>query len=279
MNIYYHLISNNGLKNVVAIRENNEQSLYQADSNHPHFNTIVEALDNGDPAVWDLFDVGHGVQHRLRSLSSRVSYDENNHLILFDGDPVHSVLADHVLRVLNAGNDFTPLVKFWERLAGNPSQRSREQLYDWLQANNGFTIDQDGLIVGYRGVMTDREGNYVSRHGGIAFVDGEEVNGSIPNAPGTTISMPRSKVNDDPETGCSYGLHVGTYNYASGWTLSDVLEVRVDPVDVVSVPSDVNFEKLRTCKFYVVGPVDSKHDAPVLDEYDDGYEWDVSYSD
>jgi hypothetical protein len=63
--------------------------------------------------------------------------------------------------------------------------------------------------------------------------------------------MPRGKVDDDFRRGCSFGFHVGTREYATSWGPRTML-VKVDPADVVSVPSDCECQKLRTSRYTVV---------------------------
>jgi hypothetical protein len=63
--------------------------------------------------------------------------------------------------------------------------------------------------------------------------------------------MPRSSVDDDFRNHCSYGFHVGTLEYATKWGPRCVL-VKVDPADVVSVPSSCECQKLRTSRYTVV---------------------------
>ena len=69
--------------------------------------------------------------------------------------------------------------------------------------------------------------------------------------------MTRSKVDDDRGRGCSYGLHAGALNYVAGYGSLEsgdkIVIVKINPKDVVSVPSDCNYEKLRTCRYEVVG--------------------------
>jgi hypothetical protein len=82
--------------------------------------------------------------------------------------------------------------------------------------------------------------------------DGKDVHsGTIDNSPGQTPTMPRRLVNDDPNQGCSQGLHVGAFEYASHWGPRVVL-VEVDPADVVSVPADHSYQKCRACKYKVL---------------------------
>jgi hypothetical protein len=66
--------------------------------------------------------------------------------------------------------------------------------------------------------------------------------------------MARSLVDDNRDVACSVGLHVGNHHYASTFLGggSKLLTVKVNPRDVVSVPSDSNDEKIRACRFTVL---------------------------
>jgi hypothetical protein len=278
--IYYHLIegSPTGVDNVVAIDPNRDNPILQADSNHPHWSAIKSGLQSGDESVFDLFDVQGGLVSRLTSLSDRVSFDGHN--ILFDGDVQTGPLADHLIRCLESGvQDYAPVVKFWEKCAQNPDERSREQLFTWLK-NCEFTITEEGDILGYKGVVTKAEGEFLSIHAGSAFVDGVEIKGQIPNNPGTVVTMPRSKVHNDPGTHCSHGLHVGDWSYASSFGRGATLEVHVNPRDVVSIPNDESYRKMRCCKYKVV-KVRSTASRKPIESFDsiDEEDWqDVGYS-
>jgi hypothetical protein len=117
----------------------------------------------------------------------------------------------------------------------NPSKRSTEELYKFLE-HKAMPITPDGCFLAYKGVND----NYTDVH-----------SGRFSNRPGVTNSMPRQKVDDDFRNGCSYGFHVGSLEYATSWGSRTVI-VKVDPADVVSVPSDCNCQKLRTSKYTVV---------------------------
>ena len=170
-----------------------------------------------------------------------------------------------MLRFLEAGvEDWVPLVKFFENVQANPNEHSREQLYNWL-AKRDFTITPDGLIVGYKGVTRD----YRSILSGTATVDGVVYKGQIPNHIGAVVEMPRDQVQWDPSVGCHTGLHVGTYEYANGFAQGVLLEVHVNPRDVVSVPTDCDWAKVRVCRYVVVGTIDQPYTTPVI-----GFDWD-----
>jgi hypothetical protein len=148
-----------------------------------------------------------------------------------------------------------PLVNFLKNLLANPSKRSIEELYKFLEHKN-MPITDDGCFLGYKGVRDD----YMDVH-----------SGRFDNHPGKVHEMPRSKVDDDFRRGCSYGFHVGSLEYATGWGPRTVI-VKVNPKDVVSVPEDCNWQKLRTAKYEVIdnynGPLPQNYTKDV-DPYGD----------
>lgn len=281
--IAYHLVEGDPVKNVVAFFPDEAKPVKSADSNHPYWNDIVSGLENNDPSVYHLFDIRTGLKKKLSRLSDRVDFD--GELVFFDGSPVNDALANQIARFLEQGvSDWEPLVKFWEKVATNPSDHSRENLYRWLSTHD-FSVTVEGDIVGYKGVRVVTVGSgdneYQSIHAGPAYVDGVSVNGHVPNKPGAVVSMPRTDVTENPAIGCHTGLHVGTHEYAEGFAQGAVLEVHVNPRDVVSVPTDCNDAKMRVSKYTVAGKVSGARDTVVVlpeeDYYDDNSWSDVGY--
>lgn len=267
---------------LTAYRADHETPFYNANSNHPHYETIKQMLDNEDPEVWDMFNVGVGVAGRLRRITDRVSFDGTN--ILWDGDPVHSVLTEQLRRALESGeSNYEAIAKFWEKLESNPNEHSRTQAYDFLAAH-AFQITADGDVVGYKGVyQTDNgyESTRASHVAGLpsAYVDDEAVpeKSRVPNNIGTVVSMPRSEVVHDPAVSCERGLHVATRSYANGYG-GAVLEVHVNPRDIVSVPTDAGGDKVRVCRYYVARvAVDNTGNTPVLKDQTPAWAGDVGY--
>jgi hypothetical protein len=79
---------------------------------------------------------------------------------------------------------------------------------------------------------------------------------------GTTPEMPRNEVNDDKDQTCSDGLHFCSQGYlgfygAGGRTMI----LKVNPRDVVSIPSDYDNAKGRACKYEVIGELEAKPDT------------------
>lgn len=217
-----------------------------------YLDVVQDLIDGADPTDW--FD-----DQADPIADERVTYRDGQ--FCFENEAVHENVGEVIIRYQREGRDTANLVRFMERLSKNPSHRSREQLFNWTQAKE-LVIDTDGFIIAYKGVTHE----LLSVHSGTAEVNGVTHDGQIPNLVGSVISMPREKVNDDPNQGCSYGLHVGNYGYAS--TFGQVLlEVKVDPADVVSVPADCSYQKMRTCRYEVIA-IHESDDDDVSDTYE-----------
>lgn len=259
----YTKVSNNEDANIAVFLPGRPLPLV-AHSSHPNWDEIIEQVEADDEdGLVELFDLAEAAAVKFReALSDRVSVD--NGTVYLDGDPVDNALTNQVLRFLQEDvDDWAPLVNFFEKVQANPNEHSREQLYEWI-TRHALTITEEGDIVAYKGVTSDNQGNLVSQHSGSAIVNGKPLTGRIPNAIGSTIEMARSTVQHDPSTGCSTGLHVGTYEYAQSYSRSGaLLEVRINPRDVVSVPSDCSHQKMRVCRYTVVKAITDRYSTAV----------------
>ena len=221
---------------------------------HPKFTDLINyltAAPDPDPDHLDeLINFGTTAATTLQRLSDRVTYQGGN--IRFDGEIIDTTLTRHLVRMIVDGDDrYIGLVRFMENLAANPSRKSRQQLFTWL-SDRDMTITPDGSFIGYKGVQNDDANHSISS--GRATVNGTTHIGHIPNPPGAVVEMPRTQVSDDRHNGCSTGLHVGTWNYASTFGPKTLI-VSVNPRDVVSVPKDSGYQKLRTCRYTVLDAV------------------------
>lgn len=201
--------------------------------------------------------------------------------ILVDYEPIDPTLENHIIRILDEGDrdgEWQALAAFIENLYTNTLDYVREQLFGWLNACGDFTITKDGCFIGYKGCMNE-DGRPVSINSGFGIVNGEECNGHLDNSVGNIVEMPRNMVQNDPSVGCSTGLHVGTWEYASGFANGFILTVKVNPRDVVSIPEDCAFQKLRCCRYEVLATTVKEIDATTYDYDDDDYPDDDDYYD
>lgn len=285
-NVKYNLVKADETANITVVVGD---EFKVADSSHPNFNEIVRLAVADDASVIEMFDVEKAANRIFERVSERITVSDD--VLYFDGEPVDNSMATLAMRFMREGSDFQPIVKFMENVEQNPNEHSRKMLFDWLKVHD-FTINDAGCIVAYKGVARDDSEPDVFRSisQGTAISDGVEHRGAIPQSVGSTVEMPRGEVEHDPYHGCSTGLHAGTWSYASSFARGAVLEVEINPRDVVSVPTDCGAQKLRTCRYTVLNVTETEsatalHGAQYVgsnydwseefDEPDDyGYDWD-----
>jgi hypothetical protein len=198
--------------------------------------------------------------------------------VTYEGEVVHGSISKRILEFMSKGLPFQPLVNFLNNLMENPSMQSQKELYDFLEHEH-LPVTEDGHFLAYKAVRGDFKDKY---------------RGVFDNSVGQVVKMQRAKVDDDRARGCSDGLHAGALNYVAGYGSVEsgdrIVIVKINPRDVVSVPSDCNCEKLRTCRYEVVGEYQGELLKPLYssnfsydeheEEYDDeDYDVDESYWD
>lgn len=186
--------------------------------------------------------------------------------VLINGVEAPQVLSDRIVQFSNEGLPFQPLLKFAENLQANPSFRAVNELFQFLEKNN-HPLTENGRFIAYKKVRSDFKDAYT---------------GTFDNSVGAEPSMPRNQVNEDPTQTCSDGLHVANWHYAANvYSAGDgaiMIEVEVNPADVVAVPIDYDQAKMRCCKYKVLSVVTQPHDdnvalrvtAPSYKESEDG---------
>lgn len=228
-------------------------------SSHPHFIAIRDYCFTQDrngaeidmEHVLALYDTEQRIIDEFLRITDRVSFRGGK--LLWDGEPTEGALVDHIVHMVQEHDDnYTAFALFLENLAQNPSEASRASLFEWI-ADRRFTITEDGCFVGYKGVTEE----YLSLTSGYGVVNGVEMDGQLPNHVGNVVEVPRSRVDPDRNSACSYGLHVGTRSYATSYGTRMVI-VAVNPRDVVMVPRDGGGHKMRVCKYTVLADNDEE---------------------
>ena len=163
---------------------------------------------------------------------------------------VNNVIAQRIMQFAQHSLSIEPLCRFLEKLMKNPSKRAVDELYTFLE-HKGIPITDNGNFLAYKGVRNDY---YSITAGNIKLIKGT-VNdeGRIYNGVGEEIECYRNEVCDDKEIGCADGLHAGNCEYAVDFGRSGkVVIVGIDPQDVVSIPTDCSFSKMRICRYKVI---------------------------
>ena len=196
----------------------------------------------------------------------RVTFENGN--LTMNGNTVAESIAGKLTRILNEGLPAIPWLKFVDNLMDNPSKSCLDNLYEFL-SHKGMPITQEGMCLGYKGVGDD----YYSHSGNASTIVNQGTvneNHQIYNGMGETIEVARISVDDNPNHGCSEGLHIGSFDYADGFAGSEgkLMLVEFNPKNAVSVPSDCEFQKLRVTEYKVVKEITTNRkilDQPLYD--------------
>jgi len=187
--------------------------------------------------------------------------------VTYAGEVIHNSLTDKLLNLLSEGFDVEPWARFMDNMMENPSYNSRTCLYNFLD-HFRTPITEDGHFIAFKRVRD----NYLDVH-----------SGTMDNSPGKVVSMPRYKVDDNPNNTCSSGLHACADEYLKGFATGSnyrTVAVKINPKDVVAVPADYHFSKMRVCQYTVLGDVKEKEIESIREsdylDYDD-YDWDTDY--
>lgn len=184
--------------------------------------------------------------------------------VSYKGETLPKALADKVRSIHREGLPINLFEKFWQNLQDNPSASSVNELYEFL-AYKELPITDDGCFLAYKGLENDFWS--ISGNKDTKVVKGEVDNrGRILNSVGAEIEVKRRDVDDNRDNHCSFGLHVGSLDYARGFARGSVVVVKVNPKDVVSVPTDYNCQKCRVSAYKVVSVFEQEIKAPVVDE-------------
>lgn len=211
------------------------------DSSNSYFNKVVDALRNGDNEEAVKYLTGFS---QVKQVFEDKGYGEGVRIeygvVYYNDLVIENALTKRILRMLDEGFDIQPLCLFMENLMQNPSSSAVNELYLFLEAND-LSITSDGHFLAYKSVND----NFTSIH-----------DGKTDNSIGSKPSMPRNMVDDNRERTCSKGLHFASLDYCKHHFVGDrILALKINPKDVVSIPSDYNNQKGRACTYEIIAEV------------------------
>ena len=219
-------------KNVVVVIGNKSHTI---SSTHITYNKVLDAIKAGD---WETVkDVIEPKKVVLNYGAGNVSIQGET--LFWKGAEMHNALSKRMIQMLQDGFPIEPLVLFMENLLSNPSFRAVNELYGFLEKNS-LPITPDGYFLAYKKVRND----YMDIH-----------SGTFNNSVGYVCEMERNKVDDNQNNTCSAGLHFCSKEYLPNFGSSDsrIMILKINPADVVSIPTDYNNSKGRACKYVVIG--------------------------
>lgn len=217
-------------KNIVVVIGNTSHTISKT---HIAYQKVLDAIKAND---WDT------VKDVIEPKKVVLNYGQGNvsvqgETLFWKGEELDTGLARRMITMLQEGFPIEPMVNFMENLYKNPSKRAVTELYGFLEKNN-LPITPDGYFLAYKKVRD----NFFDVH-----------SGTMDNSVGKIVEMERNKVDDNKDNTCSTGLHFCGMSYLNHFGGERTVIVKINPADVVSIPSDYNDAKGRACLYEVVG--------------------------
>jgi len=228
---YPYIVQGN---NIVVVIDNKPYTVAKTHIMYPQLKQAIVAAD------WDLVkDLILPKEIVIRYAEGHV--DIRDGVFYWEGEELHTSLTTRMIDMLKEGFPVKHLALFMEHLMQNPSKRAVDELYGFLEACS-IPITDDGCFIAYKRVRND-------------YTDVRT--GTFDNKVGATPKMPRNRVDDNKDRTCSAGLHVCSKEYLAHYPGERIVVCKVNPRDVVSIPTDYHNSKMRVCRYEVVGELDS----------------------
>lgn len=249
---------------IVIENEDGKITQHSAKKDHPKWNDIVAAFKvQNNELLMSLISLKSVIEHY-----SVGNLSVNSTGVTFGGKPLHTVDAARVMAFLKEGLPYQPIANYIEKKLANTSMRAVNEMYNFLE-HMYMPLTPNGNFIAYKGVRKD----YYSKMGNtetIVIKGKVDAEGHIFNGIGEEIEILRSCVSDDFRNPCGPGLHAGSLQYALDWAGSDglVILIEINPADVVSIPEDCSHQKLRCCKYKVIGEYSGKLPKTYTNEFE-----------
>lgn len=221
-------------------------------SENPVWNDAITAIREGR------FDDLTEILDKSKAIArfSHGKIEVRDGLVTYAGEEIHNIVVDRILNFIKNGLPYEPLVKFLDKLMQNPSRRAVNELYKFLE-HKKMPLTPDGDFLAYKSVRADFTDWYSGQH-----------DFSI----GQVREMARNQVCDNADVGCSAGYHAGSEEYAKSFNGGgNLVIVKINPADVVSVPTDCECQKLRASRLEVVALYRKALDKELYDKVYDNY--------
>lgn len=259
-------------KNIVVVIDNKSHTF---GSTHIAYNQVKEAIKSHDwDVVKDIIDPKKVVLD-----FGRGNISIQGEKLFWNNFEMNNALCGRIISMYQEGFDILPMVNFMDNLMQNPSAKAVKELYQFLEVGN-LPITPDGCFLSYKKVSAD----YLDVHSRTVlnkpavYMTEEEKTALKSAASGklndvsvvvedgaTVVSMPRNFVDDERDNHCSRGLHFCSLGYLDSFGGDRIVILKINPRDVVSIPSDYNFTKGRTCRYEIVDEIDkNKVDAALV---------------
>lgn len=249
--------------NIVIVVDNKQHTVNRS---HIGYDKIKEAIKEGD---WET------VRKTVNPERLVVDFGQGNievqgSRLFWQGRELKNALVRKIIAMIEEGYGVEPLVNFMENLMQNPSMTAVNELYRFLEVGN-LPITPDGHFLAFKKVNDD----YMDVHSNTVLnkpaplltpeevsqfpmIGGQRKEVTVDVVDGeTVVSMPRNAVDDQRNNTCSAGLHFCSMDYLNHFPGDRIVILKINPADVVSIPSDYNDTKGRTWRYVVQGELET----------------------
>lgn len=242
--------------NAVTLFHNNDVHTLHSDATN--FDLVKTLIGEGhyEQAVDEMKPARPLARFFASSRFGDVTFD--GEAVYYEGDRVHEHITERAVHMCRNGAPLQPLLNLIERIYANGSFRARTELFGFLERGE-LPITPDGYFLAYKRVTDDYLDVYTR---------------SIDNSIGKEVHMDRGAVDDNPNNTCSSGLHFCSLEYLASFSGSRIMVLKIDPVDVVSIPVDYNSTKGRCCGYTVVGELPPERVAEIDTKWRNAVVWD-----
>lgn len=167
-----------------------------------------------------------------------------DHSIIYNGktydEKEYTGLIEYIIETAEKKTPYEYLLKFLDNLSLNPDANSRLHLFEFMK-QVGIKITENGYIASTKSVRHD----YTSHHDKMTL-----------HKLKTFVQLERERCDSNPHSACSIGLHNGGSEYVKSFSSDKdrhILVTIIHPRDVVCVPKDCSYQKMRACLYYIAG--------------------------
>ena len=165
--------------------------------------------------------------------------------------------------------------KYWEK---KQSTTDTPDDYIVIMSNNDYLLVKEDSYLSEEDIYI---GDLVDLYTMLTTDDSEQTtvftdhhSGTFRIRLGHIVQMDRSKTDSDQTHTCSSGLHCASKNWLESNYFGTVgMRVLVNPANIVAIPPEDSYGKMRTCAYYPVNIVNYGTDGRIIDEnIEDGFE-------
>lgn len=224
-------------------------------ADHPAYRAISKLVLDKDSTYEEFFELFEAVSNEV-AIFEYSGIKVEGEEVTYKGMELPSTLKARLKKIIlkekevmesegsSSSEELNSITKFLDNVLENPSHTSVNELWSFLEACS-LPITSDGMFLAYKKVRYDYKDIYSNTYD---------------NSIGQILEMPRYMVDDNRNKTCSTGFHCCSYEYlghygSSSSDLSRVMIVKVNPANVVSVPSDYNNQKMRVSKYEVIDEI------------------------